>query len=169
VTPQPYKWALASSRRFSVHVFLQGEVVNLIPNPQTGGPDLRIYTPQRRWVAQVPRDCHFPRPLTWAPDGYVRIAISRTHLHGPLRGTSGLPFPAPTYVGPWGVYYTMQTRICGSAVVWWSAYDQLKAAALDVMKKWHCENITLLFLLQHIVHSGITYSLHILHTFMLGF
>jgi hypothetical protein len=79
VAPQPkYEpWPLLGFfflRRFSTNFFLQGEVVSLTPNPKPGGPGLRIYTPRDR-VAQ-----QYPRTL----------------------GTSGSPFPVPTYVGPWG-------------------------------------------------------------------
>jgi hypothetical protein len=44
----------------------------LAPHPasnlETGWPS---YTPGH-WVAQVPRDRHFPYPLTWAPEGILR-------------------------------------------------------------------------------------------------
>jgi hypothetical protein len=66
--------SLASSRifflrRFSTNLFLQSEVVGLMPNPQPGGPGSRIY---------IPGD----RGLPWT------------------LGTSGSPFPVPTYMGP---------------------------------------------------------------------
>jgi hypothetical protein len=76
MAPQPCKWALSSSRRFSTNFFLQGEVVSLTPNPQPGGPCLRIYTFGDR-VTQL-----YPRTLGSS-------------------GTSGSPFPVPTYLrGP---------------------------------------------------------------------
>jgi hypothetical protein len=54
---------------------LQGEVVSLTPNPKRGGPGLRIYTPGDT-VAQL----------------YIWTLGSS--------GTSGSPFPVPTYLGP---------------------------------------------------------------------
>jgi hypothetical protein len=62
VAPQNYKWVLASSRyfflgRFSKNFFLQGEVVSLTPNPQPGGPGLRIYNPPpRQGCTAIPPD-----------------------------------------------------------------------------------------------------------------
>jgi hypothetical protein len=43
-------------RRFSPNLFLQCEVVSVTPNPQPGGPSLRIYTPGDRVAQQYPLD-----------------------------------------------------------------------------------------------------------------
>jgi hypothetical protein len=53
---------------------LEDQVSNLYI-PETGWPN---YVPGH-WVALVPRDRHFPYPLTWAPEGtysYYYLIIS---------------------------------------------------------------------------------------------
>jgi hypothetical protein len=62
-------------RSFSTNFFLQGEVVSLTLKPQPGGPGLRIYTPETGLLA-----------IPWT------LGSS---------GTSGSPFPVPSYMGPW--------------------------------------------------------------------
>jgi hypothetical protein len=65
------------SLKVSKKIVLRGEVVSFTPSLQPGGPCLRMYTPGAglpsytpgHWVARVPRDHHFPYPLTWAPEG----------------------------------------------------------------------------------------------------
>jgi hypothetical protein len=63
--------------------FLLCGVVSPTPNPQPGGPGLRIDDPRRRWlsstpghwVPRVPRGCHTPYPPLWVPEGrYVLIS-----------------------------------------------------------------------------------------------
>jgi hypothetical protein len=66
--------------RFRNSSFLWCGVVSPTPNPQPGGPCLRIndppetgwpsYTPGH-WVARVPRGCHSPYPPLWAPEGKI--------------------------------------------------------------------------------------------------
>jgi hypothetical protein len=64
-------------RKCSTNLFLQGEVVSLTPNPQPGGPGLRIYTP---------------------PPG-DRVAQLYPWTLGSSY-TSGSPFSVPIYMGP---------------------------------------------------------------------
>jgi hypothetical protein len=72
----PYR-SLASSVRFRNSSFLWCGVVSPTPNPQSGGPGLRIYDPRRQGAQLYPR------------------ALGSS-------GTSGVPLPVPTIVGPWG-------------------------------------------------------------------
>jgi hypothetical protein len=54
---------------------LENQVSDLYP-PETGWPS---YTPGH-WVARVPRDRHFPYPLTWAPEqGYCYLQFVVWH------------------------------------------------------------------------------------------
>jgi hypothetical protein len=94
VAPQTYRWALASSRRFSTNFFSYCEVVSFTPISQPGGPGLRINTPGDR-VAQL-----YPWTLGSS-------------------GTSGSLFPVPTSVGPWGglnLFTSMNFRVSRTCV-----------------------------------------------------
>jgi hypothetical protein len=61
--------------RFRNSSFLWCGVVSPTPNPQPGGPDLRIYHPRRQGGPAIP-------PGT----GYLGGATPRTHYCGPLKG-----------------------------------------------------------------------------------
>jgi hypothetical protein len=42
---------------FVTITFLQGWIVSPAPNPQPGGPGLRIYDPWRRWLSYISLHC----------------------------------------------------------------------------------------------------------------
>jgi hypothetical protein len=79
VAPQHEPWRLPEGSQ--QNFFLQGKDLSLTPNPQPGGPGLRINPPPHTGdrVAQL-----HPRTLGSSDSS----------------GTSGSPLPVPTYVGP---------------------------------------------------------------------
>jgi hypothetical protein len=65
-------------KRFFTIVLLRDDIVSPIPNNEPGGPEFRIYVSRRQgWPDYVPGHLVARVP---------RIATSRTHLRGPLRG-----------------------------------------------------------------------------------
>jgi hypothetical protein len=45
---------------FATITFLQGWIVSTAPNPQSGGPGLRIYGPRREGGPAIPPDAGYP-------------------------------------------------------------------------------------------------------------
>jgi hypothetical protein len=72
---------------FVTVTFLQGWIFSPVPNPQPGGPGLRIYDPQRLWPSYTPR--------YWVP-----ILVAFYNMHG----TVELFFNPGHHTGLWNKY-----------------------------------------------------------------
>jgi hypothetical protein len=93
IGPWPPQWGSVTA------VFLWCGVVSPTPNPRPGGPGLRIYVP--RGQGGPTPDLEDQASVCMSPGDRVAQLYPRALGSS---GTSGVPLPVPTIVGPWGAW-----------------------------------------------------------------